>query len=165
MCKISLDPPYSLDWRFGYLVTNGEGRRTIILFNSNEERTSTSYARYLVSVKEGRYLSKEEHVDHIDNDKTNDCLNNLQILSLKENNKKESERRGRLMVEMLCPCCSKKFSRRKGTTFLVNCYKNRLSSCSKECSYSLNSLSDNERLNLLDIQKSNYRLYNYYEEI
>lgn len=78
--KIDLQPPYSEDWRMGYLVTNPEGRRTVILYNSKESRSSTQYARYLCAVKLGRYLSESETVDHIDGDKTNDSIENLQVI-------------------------------------------------------------------------------------
>lgn len=86
--KIQLELPYKDDWKFGYLVTNPEKRKTIILFNNNKQRSSVSYARYLMACKLKRYLSPEEQVDHIDNDKTNDTLSNLQILTGTENIRK-----------------------------------------------------------------------------
>ena len=39
-------------------------------------------------VKLGRYLQPGEEVDHIDNDKTNDSIDNLQILTGEENIRK-----------------------------------------------------------------------------
>lgn len=60
----------------------------VCLFNSKKERTTISYARYLMSVKLNRFLDRNEEVDHIDNDKTNDSIENLQILSSKENKEK-----------------------------------------------------------------------------
>lgn len=82
---IKLEAPYSDDWKKGYLLTNRENRKTVILYNSKEDRSSTQYARYLMAVKLGRYLTKDETVDHIDEDKTNDDINNLQIISLHDN--------------------------------------------------------------------------------
>ena len=86
---IILSEPYSLDWSKGYLNTNTEGRRTLTLYNNNANRSSTQYARYLLSVKLGRYLTKDEEVDHIDGDKTNDSISNLQILGKKQNRQKK----------------------------------------------------------------------------
>ena len=83
--EIKLEYPYSEIWKKGYIVVNPEGRRTLILFNSSDDRTSTQYARYLLAVKLGRFLNDDEQVDHKDNDKTNDALGNLQILSKQEN--------------------------------------------------------------------------------
>lgn len=83
--KIKLKPPYSNDREMGYLVVNPEWRRTVILYNSCKDRSSTQYARYKLWVKLWRYLTDEETVDHIDWDKTNDSIKNLQIMSLKDN--------------------------------------------------------------------------------
>ena len=90
--EIKLEYPYSEIWKKGYIVVNPEGRRTLILFNSSDDRTSTQYARYLLAVKLGRFLNDDEQVDHKDNDKTNDALGNLQILSKQENIAKSNKR-------------------------------------------------------------------------
>ena len=90
--KITLQTPYKEDWKFGYLVINPENRRTVILFNDNNNRSSVSYARYQLAVKLQRYLTNNEFADHIDNDKTNDDINNLQILTRKENNLKSNKK-------------------------------------------------------------------------
>ena len=50
MAKLILEEPYKSIWKHGYIVTNKENRKTVILFNSKEDRTSTQYARYLMSV-------------------------------------------------------------------------------------------------------------------
>lgn len=75
-----------------------EGRRFAVLYpadkSSGLKRTTISYARYLMSVKEGRVLEEYEEVDHIDNDKTNDEISNLQILTRSENVRKENATRG-----------------------------------------------------------------------
>ena len=64
-----------------------ENRYYVYLINpfNKKDRTSTSYARYLFSVKLGRRLSSTEEVDHIDNNKLNDELSNLQVLSPEKN--------------------------------------------------------------------------------
>lgn len=85
---MKLEYPYSTKWKKGYIVTNPEGRKTVILYNSQKDRTSTSYARYIMSVHLGRFLTPSEHVDHIDEDKTNDDIDNLQLLTQTENSKK-----------------------------------------------------------------------------
>lgn len=106
--KIELESPYSEVYRSGYLVVNPEGRRTLILYNSHRDRTSTQYARYLVSVKLGRFLTSDEQVDHIDGDKTNDDLDNLQVLSLEENVRKSNKLPD---VTLVCPICQVVFTR------------------------------------------------------
>jgi len=158
-----LEYPYNKDWKRGYLVVNGENRKTVILFNNSKDRSSTSYARYLVSVSLGRYLKKEEHVDHKDDDKTNDELENLQILTLLENNRKEFKRRGRLLVKIVCPCCMISFSRRKGNSPLVKCNENRLFCCSRKCSSKMNNISTKQRKELILKQKEQVILFKSHE--
>lgn len=134
--KIETEHPFE-DY-CGYIVINPDGRRSICLkHKQNKSRTTTSYARYLMSVKEGRKLSSAEHVDHIDGDKTHDSIDNLQILSPKENNIKKFVETDstRKMVEMRCHSCSKTFSRPLNNTFLQK--KGSYSACSRQCSYNI----------------------------
>lgn len=91
--KIELEFPYSADWRLGYLQEAKTGRKYIVLFNSNSDRTITSYARYLKAVSLKRYLLPEEEVDHADEDRTNDDLSNLQVMGGTSNRKKNNEHR------------------------------------------------------------------------
>ena len=104
--KIELEYPYCEDWKIGYLVTNGDNRKTVLLYNSHNDRSSTQYARYLMAVKLKRYLREDETVDHIDNDKTNDCVENLQILSRADNTRKTQKKAD---YKCVCPICGKEF--------------------------------------------------------
>lgn len=159
MSEITLQYPYKERWDKGYIVTNGEGRKTLCLYNSQEDRSSTSYSRYLMSVELGRHLLETEHVDHIDNDKTNDILSNLQILTQAQNNAKEGKRKGRVLVELACPSCKEVFTRRKGSTHLVPSLKGKITSCSKVCGHKMSvmKLSLSERIEISD--KSVLRVY------
>ena len=129
--KIQLEFPYSDDWLHGYININSDGRRTLTLYNSDDNRSSTQYARYLMAVYLKRYLRPEEHIDHIDNDKTNDNLNNLQILSLHENNIKTHKKPD---ICLVCPVCKKPFTRSctqlRGKKHLIN---TGILCCSRSC--------------------------------
>ncbi len=112
--KINLEYPFSVDYRVGYLNTNKEPRRVVSLISNEGKRTSVSYARYLMSCELKRYLRKEEQVDHIDNNKLNDNIENLQILSQKENSIKKNMFYGIKLKEdvtLICPVCDVSFSR------------------------------------------------------
>jgi len=118
----------------GYIVINKENRRHVCLVHTiTKQRTTTSYARYLISVKEGRILTNLEEVDHINGDKTDDSLDNLQILSKNENIRKSFSHRSRKMVEMTCPNCNEIFSKPLNCTHLQK--KGKYTSCSSKCSY------------------------------
>jgi len=130
--RFDLEYPYTIKWKIGYFVINGENRKHVMLLGDNP-RSTTSYARYLMSVHLGRFLESYEQVDHIDHDKTNDVLENLQILSISENNIKESLYKGRLMSELICPECSMHFMKRKGHTQAVDSLKGKITCCSIKC--------------------------------
>lgn len=53
----------------------------------------------------GRQLEDWETVDHINNDKTDDRIENLQILSLSENAKKQAALKQAELYYFFCPCC------------------------------------------------------------
>lgn len=136
MVGVVAEYPYN-DYYLYIIYHKKEDRRYAVLVPINKEnglkRTTISYARYLMSVKEKRILNKDEDVDHIDENKMNDDINNLQILSKKENIIKGNKRDGRKMIELKCPNCGTIFHRRKGQTHLT---KNRgtYTACSKRCS-------------------------------
>lgn len=83
--KIKLETPFKEKYEYGYLVTNKEPRRHVILYNSKDDRTSLSFARYLMSVHLKRELNKDEVVDHVDGNQLHDLIENLQILTYSEN--------------------------------------------------------------------------------
>ena len=101
-----------------------------------------SLARYMMSVHLGRILEKNEHVDHIDNNKNNDIISNLQILTQKANNEKYSKLHPKKQTEMICPVC--------GNTFMMD---NRFlpfrknPTCSKSCGYKKSVQSRNKIVN------------------
>ena len=83
-----IEYPYSTLYKTGYLTTNKEGRRIVTFVKDGKTVQGTAYARYLMAVKLGRFLTANEQVDHIDNDRTNDSIGNLQLLTASENRSK-----------------------------------------------------------------------------
>lgn len=163
MKRVIAEYPY--DKYYLYVIFhNKEKRRYANLIpidkNLGLKRKTMSYARYLMSVKECRILNKDEHIDHKDNDKTNDDINNLQILTLKENNIKEAKRRGKKIVVLKCPNCGKIFERRKGNTHLV---KNGIyTGCCRKCSTSFGSLMQHHPEDVNIINKINTNIIREY---
>jgi len=138
--KIELHEPFCSKWKFGYLRESPDKRKRIDLFNSNEDRTTISYSRYLMSVHVGRFLNDDEEVDHIDEDCTNDDINNLQILSTEEHRKKNSKSNstGRTVTELKCEYCGKDFIRENRSIRKTNYI-----SCSRRCSALINNATKN----------------------
>lgn len=95
MPKIELAPPYSEHWDIGYTFVQ-KGRKKVKLYGDGKLRSTTvNYARYLYEVKLGDYLPKDITVDHKDDDKANDRLRNLQLLTNSDNVAKENRRRAK----------------------------------------------------------------------
>ena len=145
--KIDLEHPYRELWRFGYLVINSENRKNVILYNSHRSRSTVSYARYLMSVKLGRFLTDQEQVDHEDEDKTNDDISNLQILTPGQNTIKNSLYRigSTNLVTLGCPNCMTRFERRRGNTQLVPSMFGKITCCSRKCAGKISSLPEDLR--------------------
>jgi len=98
-----------------------------------DKRTTKSWARYAMEVHLGRFLSKKEQVDHIDEDKTNDDITNLQILTRKENNLKHVRlnNKQKKIITLTCSYCLKQFERE---VRIVKSRKNKIGDfCKKEC--------------------------------
>ena len=90
--------------------TRKDGRKHVIIIDDDNNQTTVSYPKYLMQEHLGRQLTKEETVDHIDGDFTNDSIDNLQILSRKDNARKQFEDFPELKAKQYifeCPVCKK----------------------------------------------------------
>jgi hypothetical protein len=124
-------PPFEGFLVYGPTLHKGEGRRYVFLVDPNDKhhRTTLSYARYLMSVHLGRRLDRTEEVDHKDNNRLNDTLDNLQILTPLANHQKSAK--PRTFVDLTCTFCRKVFKRRKGNEPAPNRVK--VSYCNHKC--------------------------------
>jgi hypothetical protein len=75
----------------------------VLLELADGAKKTTSYARFLVEQDLGRWLSSDEHVDHIDKNCSNDEMWNLQILTPEENWARS--RRQAEVYYFFCPVC------------------------------------------------------------
>ena len=97
-----------------------------------KHRFTMSYARYVMSMHLGRDLLPDEQVDHIDNDRLNDAISNLQILTVKENNAKYTLTTVRRMVKTECPVCGVKMELPWKRTHLAK-RAGSTTTCSRRC--------------------------------
>lgn len=148
MAKIESLYPYE-DYNVYTHFHKGKGRMYVTLKPSNaKERKNKSnkimtYARYLMSTSIGRELTNTEEVDHIDNDKTNDVLSNLQILTPEENNIKQGLLKGHRMLILKCPYCGIMFEAEKRKSHVVPSVHRDFTACSQYCSLKFKSLVNN----------------------
>ena len=87
--------------------TRKDGRKHVIIIHDDGRRQTKSYPRLIMEQHLGRELTEEETVDHINNDFTDDRIENLQLLSLAENASKAMIGREAKMYSFTCPYCGK----------------------------------------------------------
>ena len=127
-------PPFSNYRLYGPTFHKEENRRYVFLVEPvTQKRTTLSYARYLMSVHLGRLLDEDEHVDHVDNDRLNDVIENLQVLTPEENLKKQAAHKGIKTAVLKCPHCCKEFEKRLNQTHLGG-KPGTSTACSRCCS-------------------------------
>lgn len=84
------------------------GRRYVCVWYADGSKGTTLYSRYLMEQKLGRRLHPHlETVDHINNDRTDDRIENLQILTRRLNSGKD--RPPAEMGSFICPTCGDEF--------------------------------------------------------
>lgn len=112
--------------------TRKDGRQHVILV-SNKDRKTVSYPKYIVELHLGRYLSTNETVDHIDNDFTNNSLENLRVVDRVRHAKEDAKRHKKSFV---CPYCRISFSLKgaKLSNALSNTKRGKFGPfCSRSC--------------------------------
>lgn len=90
-----------------YLAVNKEPRRVCTLRMADGTMTSMSYAKYLYTSYHNCDVEEGNHVDHINGDKLDDRIENLQIISGTYNRQKDHKHKE--MVVCVCPVCGKEF--------------------------------------------------------
>lgn len=105
--KIEVSDYYKDKVKAAYVVTNPEPRRVCVMVYWDESMHSMSYAKYLYTSYYNCDIPKGEEIDHINGDRMDDRIENLQKISKEYNMLKD--KKGRIMVEMVCPVCGKKF--------------------------------------------------------
>lgn len=109
-----------------YVNTNKEPRRVATLRKADKTMMSMSYAKYLYTSYYKCDVAEGDEVDHINGDKMDDRIENLQVLSKKANNAKKKYRKE--MVLLKCPICGCEFMFEKRN---LSSHKNPC--CSRRC--------------------------------
>ena len=90
-----------------YVIVTKEPRRIAILVNQDGKKSSISYAKYLYTSHYNYDIADGDQVDHINGDKMDDRIENLQVISKTYNIQKDHKRKE--VVLRICPVCGKQF--------------------------------------------------------
>lgn len=92
-------------------------------------------SRYMMEQHLGRKLKTSEHVDHINGDKTDDRLENLQVLTIADHTRKTIKDSGRVIeyVTITCALCGSE-AQKEARNVRHNAKRNKTGPyCSRSC--------------------------------
>ena len=101
-------------------------------FIGKKYRGRYCYEHHLVYWQHYHIVPKDDEViHHIDGNKHNNDISNLELISKSEHSANHTRKRGKTMVLLRCPACQKEFVRVKSNTYLVK--SNSVTCCSRAC--------------------------------
>ena len=90
-----------------YIGINKDPRRVATMYKEDGTTLTMSYAKYLYTSHYKEDVDPFYHIDHINGDKLDDRIENLQKITGTYNRQKDHNRRE--MVVLTCPVCGKDF--------------------------------------------------------
>lgn len=90
-----------------YIGINKDPRRVATMYKEDGTTLTMSYAKYLYTSHYKEDVDPFYHIDHINGDKLDDRIENLQKITGTYNRQKDHNRRE--MVILTCPVCGKDF--------------------------------------------------------
>ena len=122
-------------WNIKKIVRKGEYNYALVPDHPN--CTKHGYVlehRVVVENALGRLLNTNEVVHHKDGNKTNNCLDNLEVMTVEEHARAHRLVHGKVMAKLKCPWCGKIFIKPIVQTFLYRKNsKQRATYCSRSC--------------------------------
>lgn len=123
-----------------------DNRLMCVVITPDGKKTSISYPKYIMELKLGRHLEKNETVDHIDGNPLNNSFDNLRVMDRGQHCKEDVKRNKD--VEVTCTWCRKLFII-KGSTLHYRNRKDRNQSgyfCYRKCSGIYGAEIQNKRM-------------------
>jgi RNase P subunit RPR2 len=119
-------------WKFEKIVSKGDYNYVIVSDHPNA--TKHGYVlmhRAIMKNHLGRLLKPNEVAHHINHDRKDNRIKNLELMSASEHAKLHQNIKGRLWCELKCPECGNIFHKEKNQTFLQK--GTNYTCCSRSC--------------------------------
>lgn len=124
-------------WNIRKLIRKGDYDYALVPEHPNATKNGyVLYHRIVMENHLGRLLDKSEVVHHVNENKHDNRIENLQILDSREHVRLHVAQRGRQICRLKCPNCGKIFERFKNQTFKNKYHKTKtllFICCCKKC--------------------------------
>jgi len=120
-------------WNIKKIVSKGDYYYAVV--PEHPKKTKNNYVllhRVVMENHLGRLLNTNEIVHHIDGNKKNNSISNLQVMTAKEHNSHHGKEQGKWLCELICPWCKKQFTLERRKTHLIR-KKHKYTCCSASC--------------------------------
>lgn len=120
-------------WKIKKIIRKGDYDYALV--PNHPRATKNGYVLHHRVVMENflqRILNSDEVVHHKDDNKKNNRIENLEVMTLKEHTRMHGLQRGRMWCELKCPNCGIYFIRAKNKCKLF--YGSKICYCSRQCS-------------------------------
>lgn len=124
----------ALFWNIKKVISKGDYDYALV--PEHPKATKNGYVllhRVVMENHLGRLLNADEIVHHIDKNKKNNNITNLQLMTQKEHNHYHRLESGRMWVKLKCPWCKKEFELEKNKSFLQKSNEYNCTCCSTSC--------------------------------
>lgn len=120
-------------WEIKKIISNGEYNYCVVTPDHPKANIHGYILHHRVVMENnlGRVLESHEIVHHINENKKDNKVENLQVMTAVAHSKMHGLEQGRLLIELKCPECSQTFIRRKGQTYLQK--GSKWTACSASC--------------------------------
>lgn len=119
-------------WKIEKIVRKGDYNYAVVKDHPNATKYGyVLHHRIVVENHLGRLLNRDEIVHHLNHDKLDNRIDNLEILNAVKHSEEHGRQKRRLCLELKCPGCNQTFERFKSLTHLQK--KARFTSCSRKC--------------------------------
>lgn len=141
-------------WNIQKIVSKGDYNYAVV--PEHPKRTKNNYVlehRVVMENHLGRLLNDDEVVHHINGNKKDNRIENLEILFDKEHSRLHGIKHGHKMVLLKCPWCHKIFAKNRNKTYLSKPNKYPCTCCSERCRGKLYSTIQHHGLTI-DLQEA-----------